>query len=200
MTGIRLALVVLAFGPGCAGGQVAPDRFRVRFETSQGDFVLEAHRDWAPHGADRFWELVRSGYYDGCRFFRVIEGDFAQFGIHGEPSVGAGWRERRIPDDPVRQSNRRGRISFAMGTTPNDRTTQVFINLRDNSRLDAQGFAPFGEVVSGMEVVDRLYSGYGESAGGGIRRGKQAPLFEKGNEYWNREFPRLDYIRKAAIQ
>src|SRR5207244_6499652 len=128
-------------------------------ETSAGDFVIAVRRDWAPHGADRFYNLVKSGYYDGVRFFRVIPGFMAQFGIHGDPQVSATWRERSIPDDPVRQSNARGMVTFATAG-PNTRTTQVFINYRDNAGLDGQGFAPFGQVVEGMEVVDRLFAGY----------------------------------------
>lgn len=175
----------------------APATFRARFETSKGDFVIEVHRAWAPHGADRFYNLVRNGFYDGVRFFRVIEGFMAQFGIHGDPTVAAVWRAARIPDDPVVQSNRRGYVSYAMAG-PNTRTTQVFINLVDNVRLDGTGFAPFGVVVEGMEVVDQLYSGYGE----GAPRGKgpaQQYIQAQGNEYLTREFPNLDYVVTATI-
>jgi cyclophilin family peptidyl-prolyl cis-trans isomerase len=177
----------------------APDRFRVRLETSKGVAVLEIHREWSPHGADRFYNLVRHGYYDEARFFRVIAGHWAQFGIHGDPRVSALWRGRTIPDDPRRESNRRGMIAYAFAV-PDGRTTQVFINLRDNSEtLDAQGFAPFGKVIEGMKVVDALNAEYGETAGGGIRGGKQEPLFAGGNGYLAREFPRLDFIRRASI-
>jgi peptidyl-prolyl cis-trans isomerase A (cyclophilin A) len=177
----------------------APDRFRVRLETSKGLVVLEIHREWAPHGVDRFYNLVRHGYYDEARFFRVIAGKWAQFGIHGDPRVSALWRERTMPDDPRRESNQRGMIAYAFAV-PDGRTTQVFINLRDNSEtLDAQGFAPFGKVIEGMEVVDALNAEYGETAGGGIRGGKQEPLFTGGNEYLAREFPRLDFVRRARI-
>jgi len=141
----------------------APDVFQARFETSKGDFVIEVHRDWSPNGADRFYNLVANGFYDDVRFFRVIDGFMAQFGIHGDSAVAAVWREARIPDDEVLQSNTRGFISYAMGG-PNTRTTQVFINFGDNSRLDEMGFPPFGQVVEGMEVVDEIYSGYGEGA------------------------------------
>ena len=178
----------------------APGRFRVRLETSKGLVVLEVHRDWAPHGADRFYNLVRHGYYDEARFFRVVAGRWAQFGVHGEPQVAALWRGRTIPDDPRRESNRRGTIAYAFAV-PNGRTTQVFINLRDNSEtLDAQGFAPFGRVVEGMDVAGALNAEYGETAGGGIRGGRQDPLFAGGNAWLAREFPRLDFIRRARIE
>ena len=177
----------------------APDRFRARLETSKGAVVLEVHRGWAPHGADRFYNLVHRGYYDEARFFRVFAGKWAQFGIHGEPRVATLWRGQPIPDDPRRESNRRGTIAFAFAV-PNGRTTQVFINLRDNSQaLDPQGFAPFGRVVSGMDAIDSLTAEYGESAGGGIRGGKQDPLFVGGNAYLARVFPRLDFIRRARV-
>jgi cyclophilin family peptidyl-prolyl cis-trans isomerase len=177
----------------------APERFRVRLETSKGVVVLEIHREWAPHGVDRFYNLVRHGYYDEARFFRVIAGRWAQLGIHGDPRVSNLWRERTIPDDPRRESNRRGMVAYAFAV-PNGRTTQVFINLRDNSEtLDAQGFAPFGRVIEGMDVVDALNAEYGETAGGGIRGGRQEPLFAGGNGYLAREFPRLDFIRRARI-
>lgn len=177
----------------------APDRFRVRLETSKGLAVLEVHREWAPHGVDRFYNLVRHGYYDEARFFRVVAGRWAQFGIHGDPQVSRLWRERTIADDPRRESNRRGMVAYAFAV-PNGRTTQVFINLRDNSEtLDAQGFAPFGRVIEGMDAVDALNAEYGETSGGGIRAGKQEPLFAGGNQYLAREFPRLDLIRRARI-
>lgn len=176
----------------------APAIFRVRFETGKGDFVVEARREWAPHGADRLYNLARAGFFDDSRFFRVRAGFVAQFGIPGDPVVAAVWRSRTIPDDPVRQSNTRGTVSYAM-TGPNARTTQLFVNLGDNSRLDREGFAPVGRVVEGMEVVDRLYSGYGEAAGGGMRGGKQSPIFEGGNAYLDREFPLLDRLLRARI-
>ena len=176
----------------------APALFRVRMDTTKGTVLLEVHRDWAPHGADRFFNLVRGGYYDDTRFFRVVKGQWAQFGINGNPEIAALWRERTIPDDPPRQSNRRGRLAFAFAV-PNGRTTQVFISLRDNANLDAQGFAPFGEVVGGMDAVDALSTEYGEQSGGGIRAGKQQPLFEGGNAYLDREYPRLDRLIRAAI-
>ncbi|HEU0040519.1 MAG TPA: alpha/beta fold hydrolase [Verrucomicrobiae bacterium] len=177
----------------------APDQFRARFETSKGNMLIEVHRDWSPRGADRFYHLVRSGYYDDARFLRVIQGGWAQFGIGGDPRSSAVWRERTIPDDPRHESNLRGTVAFAFAV-PNGRTTQVFINLADNSAThDAEPFVPFGRVVQGMDVADALNSEYGESAGGGIRGGKQAPLFERGNAYLLKNFPRLDFITHATI-
>lgn len=170
----------------------------VRFETSQGDFTLEVHRDWAPQGADRFLELVREKYFDNSRLFRAVAGRWIQFGIAGDPAVSQKWREKTIPDDPVRQSNRRGYVAFAF-TTPGTRSTQIYINLADNTNQDAQGFAPFARVVTGMDVVDKFYTGYGETSGGGMRAGHQQELFEAGNAYLDREFPRLDKIIRAAI-
>ena len=177
----------------------APDLFRVRFATSQGEFVVEAHREWAPHGVDRFYQLVSAGFFDGSRFFRVVAGFIAQFGIPGDPKVTAVWQGKTIPDDPVRQSNTRGTLAFAM-TGPGTRSVQIYVNLADNIRLDAQGFAPIGKVVSGMEVVDRLYSGYGESAGGGMRGGKQGKMLSGGNAYLDAAFPKLDRLRAARVQ
>src|SRR5205085_540678 len=147
-----------------------------------GDILIEVRRDLSPHGADRFYNLVRAGFFDDSRFFRVRAGFIAQFGIPGDPAIAAVWRDQTIPDDPVRESNTRGTISYAM-TGPNARTTQLFINLGDNSRLDKDGFAPIGKVIEGMNVVDQLYSGYGEEAGGGMRGGKQGKIFEGGNTH-----------------
>jgi peptidyl-prolyl cis-trans isomerase A (cyclophilin A) len=214
------ALVLLVAGStsGCANRHVAPPRsllltptaqemnrrapelFRVRLETSKGPVVLEVHRDRSPHGVDRFYNLVAASFYDQARFFRVIKGRWAQFGINADPRVARVWRTRTIPDDPRLASNLRGTIAFAFAV-PNGRTTQVFINLRDNSAThDAEGFVPFGRVLEGMETVDALNAEYGESAGGGIRGGKQGPLFEEGNDYLNRQFPRLDYIQRAVVE
>lgn len=177
--------------------ETAPDIFQTRFETSKGDFVIEVHRDWAPRGADRFYNLVRNGFYDDVRFFRVIEGFMVQFGISGDPRTGAVWREQAISDDPVVESNRRGYVTYAMGG-PNTRTTQVFINFADNTRLDGAGFAPFGEVVEGMDVVDQLYSGYGEGAPSGA--GPAQPRIQaEGNEYLDRDFPNMDRVVRASI-
>jgi peptidyl-prolyl cis-trans isomerase A (cyclophilin A) len=176
----------------------APPQFRVRLESTKGPIVIEVHRDWAPHGADRFYELVTSGYYDDSRFFRVVKGQWAQFGINGDPRVATRWRTMTIPDDPNKASVVRGRVAFAF-KDPNGRTTQVYISLRDNTAQDTQGFAPFGEVVEGLAVADALNSEYGENAGGGIRGGRQQPLFEGGNAYLDREYPRLDRLIRARI-
>ena len=177
----------------------APEKFSARVETSKGDMVIEVHRDWSPHGADRFYNLVRGGYYNDARFFRIREGTWVQFGINGDPKVSNAWRERNIPDDPRVLSNVRGTVAFAFAV-PNGRTTQMFINLKDNSAThDSEPFVPFGRVVQGMEAADALNAEYGESSGGGIRGGKQGPLFESGNAYLNREFPRLDFIRRATL-
>jgi cyclophilin family peptidyl-prolyl cis-trans isomerase len=175
----------------------APETFKVRFATTKGSFVVQAHRSWAPHGADRFYNLVKIGYLDDVAFFRVIEGFMVQFGIHGDPAVNENWREARIPDDEVKQSNRRGRITFATAG-PDTRTTQLFINFKDNTGLDRQGFAPFGEVIEGMAVVDSLYSGYGEGAPSGKGPRQDRAQFE-GNAYLKREFPKLDYVKKANL-
>jgi peptidyl-prolyl cis-trans isomerase A (cyclophilin A) len=171
--------------------------FQVRFETTKGPFVVEVHRDWAPRGADRFYNLVKLGYYDDVTFFRVIDDFMVQFGIHGDPEVSAVWRDAQIPDDPVKQSNTRGMVTYATAG-PGTRTTQIFINYKDNSALDAQGFAPFGRVVEGMSVVDSLYSGYGEGAprGAGPRQDRAQA---EGNAYFRGDFPRLDHIQKAEI-
>ncbi|MGH7950624.1 MAG: peptidylprolyl isomerase [Limisphaerales bacterium] len=178
----------------------APNLFDVRLETSKGVIVIEVHRDWSPHGADRFYNLVRAGYYNHSYFFRVIQGRWAQFGINGDPKISNVWRSQTIPDDPRVISNTRGTIAFAFAV-PNGRATQVFINLKDNSAThDPESFVPFGKIIEGMNVADLLNSEYGENAGSGIRSGKQGPLFEKGNAYLERNFPRLDYIIHANIR
>jgi peptidyl-prolyl cis-trans isomerase A (cyclophilin A) len=176
----------------------APDVYKAKFDTSKGTFVIEVHREWAPNGADRFYNLVKNGFYNDARFFRVIDGFMVQFGISGNPDLSAVWREARIPDDPVRENNGRGMVSFATAG-PGTRTTQVFINFGDNSMLDQQGFSPFGQVVSGMDVVDSLYSGYGEGAprGAGPDQGR---VQTQGNAYLVTDFPKLDYIKKATIE
>jgi homoserine O-acetyltransferase len=179
--------------------RVAPQTFRVRLDTSKGAIVIEVHREWTPHGADRFYELVTAGYFDDNRFFRVHAGQWAQFGINGDPAVAKRWRARPIPDDPRQQSNVRGMVAFAFAE-PNARTTQVYIALKDLSDpQDAQGFAPFGRVVEGMDVADALNSEYGENSGGGIRAGQQQPLFDGGNAYMDRAYPRLDRILHAKV-
>ena len=190
-------------GPGAAlhdpsrATEQAPDRFRVRFETTKGPFVVEVTRAWAPRGADRFYNLVRAGYYDDVAFFRVIEGFMVQFGIHGDPRVNAAWRVARIPDDPVAQSNRRGMVTYAMAG-PDTRTTQLFVNFKDNASLDSQGFAPFGRVVEGMAVVDSLYSGYGEGAPRGMGP-DQGRAQAEGNAYLRGSFPKLDLVKTARV-
>jgi peptidyl-prolyl cis-trans isomerase A (cyclophilin A) len=176
----------------------APATFRANFDTTKGTFVIEVHRDWAPIGADRFYNLVKGGFYNDVRFFRVISGFMAQFGMHGTPEVQRNWQGARLRDDPVKQGNSRGRIVFAHAG-PNSRTTQVFINFRDNSAsLNSQGFAAFGEVVSGMDVVDKLHSGYGDGPPQG-RGPSQQRIATEGNAYLAKEFPQLDYIKSATI-
>lgn len=173
--------------------ETAPDTFRVRFETTKGAFVVEVVRAWTPNGADRFYTLVKNGYYDDARIFRVIEGFVAQFGLHGDPAVSSAWREAVILDDSVVESNVRGMVTFAKSSAPNSRTTQIFINFVDNSHLDADGFAPFGRVVEGMdEVVDRFHSGYGNSV-------SQPNALQQGNAYLDENHPELDRIATATL-
>jgi cyclophilin family peptidyl-prolyl cis-trans isomerase len=167
-------------------------------ETTKGSFVIAVDRSLAPRGADRFYRLVRAGYFDDSRFFRVVPGFIAQFGIPGDPAITRVWKDRALADDSVRASNVRGTIAYAM-TGPNTRTTQLFISLVDNSRLDTQGFSPIGRIVSGMDVVDQLYGGYGESAGGGMRAGKQDRMLNEGNQHLDRDFPRLDRLVRASV-
>jgi homoserine O-acetyltransferase len=176
----------------------APDVFRARFETTKGAFVIEARRDWAPYGVDRFYHLVQTGFFDDSRFFRVRAGFIAQFGIPGDPTVAAAWRHEAIPDDSVRQSNTRGFVAFAM-TGPDTRTTQLYINYGDNSRLDTEGFAPIGRVIEGMDVVDQLYAEYDEDAGGGMRGGNQGKIFRGGNSPLDEAFPDLDRLMQANV-
>lgn len=202
-----LAFIVLAgHGVAHAGNlsdpaslnEQAPAVYKAKFVTSKGAFVIEVHRDWAPNGADRFYNLVKNGYFNDVRFFRVLDGFMAQFGINGEPSVSAVWRDADIKDDAVKQSNVRGTVTFATAG-PNTRTTQVFINFGDNTGLDGQGFSPFGKVVSGMDVVDSLYSGYGEGAPNG-HGPNQGVVQSMGNAYLAKAFPKLDYIKTATIE
>jgi peptidyl-prolyl cis-trans isomerase A (cyclophilin A) len=176
----------------------APASYKVKFDTSKGAFVVQVTRAWAPQGADRFYNLVKSGFFDNVRFFRVVSGFMVQFGIHGDPATMARWRDAPIKDDPVTQSNKRGYITFATAG-PNTRTTQVFINFVDNGNLDSMGFAPFGRVVSGMEVVDALNAEYGEGAPRG-RGPDQGRLQREGNAYLAKEFPRMDFVKKATIE
>ena len=172
------------------------DTFKVKFETTKGDFTIEVNPAWAPKGVERFRELISSGYFDGCKFFRVLPGFVVQFGLAGDPAVSQQW-QKNISDDPVSQSNAKGTITFATAG-PNTRTTQVFINLVDNQRLDGMGFSPFGKVVEGMSIVEQLYSGYGEGAPHG-RGPDQGRIRTRGNAYLESEFPKLDGITKATI-
>jgi len=176
----------------------APASYKVKFDTSKGAFVVQVTRAWAPQGADRFYNLVKSGFFDNVRFFRVVSGFMVQFGINGDPATMARWRDAPINDDPVTQSNKRGYITFATAG-PNTRTTQVFINFVDNGNLDSMGFAPFGRVVSGIEVVDALNAEYGEGAPRG-RGPDQGRLQREGNAYLAKEFPRMDFVKKATIE
>jgi peptidyl-prolyl cis-trans isomerase A (cyclophilin A) len=170
----------------------APAVFKAKFTTTQGDFIVQVTRAWAPLGADRFYNLVRAGFFTGAPFFRVIPGFMAQFGISIDPKVSAAWSSQNLVDDPVKESNKRGFISFAT-SGPNSRTTQVFINYGDNSRLDSSGFAPFGEVIEGMDVVEKFYSGYGETA-------NQGPAIQQmGQSYLDKNLPKVDRTKTAVI-
>jgi peptidyl-prolyl cis-trans isomerase A (cyclophilin A) len=192
--------IVMVFGlnlPGQDGASTAskkaPPTFRAKFETTAGNFVIEVKREWSPNGADRFYQLVNSGLYDDCKFFRVVPDFMVQFGINGDPKVSAKWREATIKDDPVMKSNKRGFVTFAKSGLPNSRTSQIFVNFKDNSRsLDSMGFAPFGQIVEGMDVVDKIYSGYGEQP-------DQGQVQFRGNEYLEAKFPKLDSVKKATI-
>ncbi len=168
--------------------------------TTAGIFQIEVHSTWSPHGAARFLDLAAQHYYDDSRFFRVVAGKWAQFGIAGTPAIAKSWRNKTIPDDPLLQSNRRGFVAFA-NTGPNSRATQIFINLGDNAAQNdpEPGFAPFAQVVAGMDVVDRLYAGYGETSGGGMRAGGQDRMFAEGNAYLDAAFPHLDRLIRIAI-
>jgi len=177
---------------------IAPESYVVRVETTKGDFEISVDRSNAPIGADRFYNLVRLGYYNDARFHRVAPGFITQFGLAGEPKYSQIWMNQPIKDDPNKISNVRGTIAFAF-TEPNTRTTQLYINMVDNARLDAGGFAPLGSISKGMEVVDQIYSGYGETAGGGVRGGDQSKIVEEGNAYLDREFPLLDKLISARI-
>jgi len=177
--------------------ETAPPRFQVKIETSEGNVVIDIHRRWAPLGADRFYSLVRGGYYDDTRIYRVVEGFMAQFGLNGNPYVSQVWKSEFLVDDPVIETNTRGRIAFAKGGR-HTRTTEVFISYKDNAALDAEGFAPFGEVIEGMDVVDAFYTGYGD----GPPRGDgpyQAMAAARGNNYLDIQFPDLTRITSARI-
>ncbi len=176
----------------------APAVSHLRFETTKGVFVLELQRDWGPLGADRVYNLARLGYYDDTRLHRV-RSDIAHFGIHGDPGVNAAWPTAELPDDPPRSTNRRGTFALAFPARPHSRTTQIYINKTDNARSDVEAFTVLGTVVEGLDVVDRLYAGYGEESGGGMRQGKQGPLLEGGNAYMDRVYPRLDRILRVVV-
>jgi peptidyl-prolyl cis-trans isomerase A (cyclophilin A) len=182
-----------------AATATAPAVYKVKMSTTKGDFVVEVHRDWAPNGADRFYNLVKLGYFTDIAFFRTVKGFMVQFGIHGDPAMNKAWRVARIQDDPTgKQSNTKGMVTFAMAG-PNSRTTQIFINYADNSRLDSMGFPPIGKVVGdGMKVVDALEGMYGEGAPGG-RGPNQGRIQGEGNAYLKAEFPKLDYLKSASI-
>jgi peptidyl-prolyl cis-trans isomerase A (cyclophilin A) len=172
--------------------ETAPATYRVNMDTTKGTFVIQVTRDWAPLGADRFYNLVKNGFYDDVRFFRVVPDFMVQFGMHGNPAVTSAWRGNELRDDPVKQSNKTGFVTFAKTSAPNSRGTQVFINYKDNSFLDGQAFAPFGQVVQGMDVATRINSEYGE-------RPDQGEITASGNTYLMKAFPRLDYIKSATI-
>lgn len=199
-----LAAAALAlFSAACGGGggstqemppvpnEKAPDHFKVRLDTTKGPILIQVERDWAPIGADRFYTLVKTGYYNGDRFFRVVPNFVVQFGIAADPKLTARWKQANLKDDPVKENNMRGTLTFATAGA-NTRTTQLFINLNDNVRLDGQGFAPFGRVIDGMNVVDQIYSGYGEQP-------DQQRIESEGNAYLESAFPKLDYIKTATI-
>lgn len=200
-----LALTVALVAPSMAAAQAslknpaslnekAPATYKVKLDTSAGPVVIEVHRDWAPLGADRFYNLVKNGFYDGVRFFRVISGFMAQGGMNGDPAIQRLWGRNNFPDDPVKQSNKRGFVTFAKTGAPNSRSTQIFINYGDNSSLDSQGFAPFGQVISGMEAVDKFYT-YGRQ-----NVPDQGRITAEGNAYLQKEYPKLDFIKKATIE
>lgn len=169
----------------------APDKFQAKFTTSKGEFIIEVTRSWAPNGADRFYNLVKNGYYNDCKFFRVIENFMGQFGINGDPKLNTLWSRATIKDDPVKQPNVRSHVTYAKAGA-NTRTTQVFINFGDNTRLDPDGFAPFGKVIKGMPVAESLFARYGDTP-------DQGRVQAEGNAYLEKSFPKLDYIKTAVI-
>lgn len=191
ITAALLGLAALMPAFAAEGAKPMPDVYKVKLETSKGDIVVEVHRDWAPIGAARFQELVEAKFFDECRFFRVVPNFVVQFGINGDPQTNVAWRSKRIADDPVKQSNKRGYLTFAT-SGPNSRTTQLFINLRDNERLDGMGFSAFGKVIEGMKIVDELFSGYGETP-------DQGQIQSAGNAYLTKTFAKLDFIKTARM-
>jgi peptidyl-prolyl cis-trans isomerase A (cyclophilin A) len=204
VTALVLAALLLTVAPATLTAQnklmnpallneTAPEKFQAKFDTSKGEFIIEVTRAWAPKGADRFYNLVKNGFYTDCRFFRVIDNFMVQFGINGDPKVSQVWRPAQIQDDPVKQSNSRGYITYAMAG-PNTRTTQLFINFKNNAGLDSQGFSPFGKVIKGMDIVDSLNKEYG-----GTPSDHQTQIQMQGNAYLNKEYPKLDFIKTATI-
>ncbi len=195
---VAAALAVGALGMTVYAGQAAdaaakaPATFKVKFDSSAGPFVVEVHRVWAPNAADHFYALVKAGFYDEARFFRVVPNFMVQFGIAGDPAMQTKFKES-IKDDPVKESNKRGYVTFAQTSAPNSRSTQIFVNFKDNSFLDSQRFAPFGEVVSGMDAVDKISAEYGEKP-------NQGSIQSQGNVYLKASFPKMDYVKKATIQ
>ncbi len=189
--GIVGGLGINLLGQDSSKPQKAPATFQAKFETTAGDFVIEVKREWSPNGADRFYELVSSGLYDDCKFFRVLPGFMVQFGINGDPKVAAKWREATIKDDPVMKSNKKGMVTFAT-SGPNSRTSQIFVNYKDNKFLDPQGFSPFGQIVEGMDVVEKINSQHGEKP-------DQGKIQKQGNAYLKDKFPELDGVKKATI-
>jgi peptidyl-prolyl cis-trans isomerase A (cyclophilin A) len=208
LSGIVVAAVFIAANAVAQGGGVdlskaklrtpsalteqAPATYKAKFDTSKGPIIIEVHRDWAPKGADRFYNLVKNGFFDDTRFFRVVPDFMVQFGLNGDPAIQKNWANANIQDDPKNQSNKKGFVTFAT-RGPNTRTTQIFVNFKDNAFLDAQGFTPFGQVVSGMEVVEKITSQYGEKPNQGM-------IQSEGNAYLNKEFPKLDFVKKATIE
>ena len=191
------ALAVSALGMTVYAGQAAdaakaPASFKVKFDSSAGPFVVEVHRAWAPNAADHFYALVKAGFYDEARFFRVVPNFMVQFGLAGDPAMQVKFKES-IKDDPVKESNKRGYVTFAQTSAPNSRSTQIFVNFKDNSFLDSQRFAPFGEVISGMDAVDKITAEYGEKP-------NQGSITSQGNVYLKASFPKLDYVKKATIE
>jgi peptidyl-prolyl cis-trans isomerase A (cyclophilin A) len=191
--GLVAALGVNLLGQDGKKSKKAPKTFQAKFETTAGDFVIEVEREWAPNGADRFYQLVSSGFYDDCKFFRDIPDFMVQFGINGDPNIQKNWREATIKDDPVMKSNKPGYVTFAT-SGPDSRTTQIFINYEDNRRLDSMGFAPFGRVVEGMDVVKKINSQYGDTPSRA-----QPQIQARGNAFLNEKFPKLDGVKKATI-
>jgi peptidyl-prolyl cis-trans isomerase A (cyclophilin A) len=183
------ALGLTAFGQ---ADETAPATYKVKFDSSAGPFVVEVHRAWAPNAADHFYTLVKNGFYDEARFFRVVPNFMVQFGIAGDPAVQAKYKAS-IKDDPVKESNKRGYVTFAQTSAPNSRSTQIFVNYKDNSFLDSQRFAPFGQIVSGMDAVDKISADAGEKP-------NQGSIQSQGNAYLKAQFPKLDYVKKATIE